>query len=429
MKKFNLSTKQILVTSFAMFSMIFGGGNFILPPLLGLKAANSWVIVSLAFGISGVVIPLLGILIQAKIQGTMVDIGKKVHPIFGLIVGILMYAVCLSFPIPRTASVTYELAVQNYLPISSLWFSIIYFGLVMYLCFNRNQILDILGKYLTPILLIIILLIIFKAVFFIKGDIPNTNLENPFNTGLLEGYQTFDGIASIIIGGVIITSLNMDNTLNFQQKKQLTIYSGLISGLALFIIYTGFIYTGAILRNEFPSEEVSRAEVLSGVSFHTLGSIGQTLLSTSVSIACFTTAVGIITGAADFMKEICNNSPRAYQITVLVSCLLGVLVGQTGTEHIIAIAVPILVMIYPIVVMLIFLNLAPEKWTSNFIFKIVIATSFIFALPDFFSSFGVKIFNHYTNYLPLSSYGLAWLIPSLIVWGFALFFKNIKDKS
>lgn len=426
MKKLNLSTKSILITSFAMFSMIFGGGNFILPPLLGLRAANTWDIVSLAFAISGVFIPILGIFTQAKIQGTMVDIGKKVHPIFGLIVGILMYAVCLSFPVPRTASVTYELTIQEYFPNSSLLFSIIYFSLVMYLCFNRNQILDILGKYLTPILLFIISLIILKAIFFIKEDLTPTNLENPFRAGILEGYQTFDGIASIIIGGVIITSLNMDNTLNFQQKKQLTIYSGLISGFALFIIYTGFIYTGAILRGKFPSEDVSRAAVLSGVSFHTLGNIGKVLLNTSVSIACFTTAVGIITGAADFMKQICNNSSRAYQITVLLSCLLGILVGQTDTDHIITIAVPILVIIYPIVVMLIFLNLAPQKWTSSFIFKIVIITSFIFALPDFFSSFGINYLNKYNEYLLLSSYGLSWLVPSLLVWGLALLIKKSK---
>ena len=166
MKEQNLSVKRVLITSFAMFSMIFGGGNFILPPLLGLKAADHWSIVSVAFGISGIAIPLLGIFIQAKIQGTMVDVGKKVHPIFGLVIGVLMYAVCLSFPIPRTGSVTYELAIEKNLPISSLWFGIIYFGTVMYLCFNRNKILNILGKYLTPILLGIILLIIFKAVLF-----------------------------------------------------------------------------------------------------------------------------------------------------------------------------------------------------------------------------------------------------------------------
>ena len=83
MKK-KLSIQKILITSFAMFSMIFGGGNFILPPLLGIKAADSWDVVAIAFGISGVLIPLMGIIAQAKIQGTVIDFGKKVHPVFAL---------------------------------------------------------------------------------------------------------------------------------------------------------------------------------------------------------------------------------------------------------------------------------------------------------------------------------------------------------
>ena len=96
--KNKLSIQKILITSFAMFSMIFGGGNFILPPLLGIKAADSWDVVAIAFGISGVLIPLMGIIAQAKIQGTVIDFGKKVHPVFALVIGILIYGICLSFP-------------------------------------------------------------------------------------------------------------------------------------------------------------------------------------------------------------------------------------------------------------------------------------------------------------------------------------------
>ena len=160
------------------------------------------------------------------------------------------------------------------------------------------------------------------------------------------------------------------------------------------------------------------------MSYYTLGQIGETLLSLSVSIACFTTAVGIITGSADFMKTIFK-SDLASHITIIASCLWGVLVGQTGTDYIIAIAVPILILIYPIVVTLIFLNLAPNHWTSESIFKVVVTTSFIFAVPDFLASVGVNL--GINEYLPLSSYNLAWLIPSFIAWGIAkLFAKESK---
>lgn len=423
-----LSLKKVLITSFAMFSMIFGGGNFILPPLLGLKAADSWLLVAFAFGISGVFIPLLGILAQAKIQGSVIDFGKKVHPIFALIIGIVIYAICLSFPVPRTASVTYDLAVKENIDISPFWFSVIYFSSVMYLCFNRGKILDVLGEYLTPILLAIILLIIFKAVFFIEVDIPSTTLENPFSVGLLEGYQTFDGLSSVIIGSVIIASLNMDKSLNIVQKRKLTVYAGIISCLVLFLIYLGFIYTGAVLKPNFPSEEVSRSEVLAKVSWYTLGSFGKILLMSSVSIACFTTAVGIITGAADFMREVLGGSKWVYRLVVVISCILGVLIGQTGVDNIIAVAVPVLVLIYPIIMALILLNFAPEKWTSPLIFRVVALVAILFAIPDFMVVLGSDSFKEINEFLPLSSYSLSWFLPCILVWGFLLIFcKNPKN--
>ena len=419
-----LSVKKVLVTSFAMFSMIFGGGNFILPPLLGLRAADSWGIVALAFGISGVFIPLLGIIAQAKIQGSVIDFGKEVHPVFALIIGIVIYGICLSFPVPRTASVTYSLAVDGNIDISSFWFSVIYFGLVMYLCFNRGKVLDILGEYLTPILLGIILLIIFKAVFFIETDIPKSTLENPFSVGLLEGYQTFDGVASVIIGAVIITSLDMDKSLNLTQKKKLTAYAGLISCSVLFLIYLGFIYTGAVLKPYFPTDEVSRSEVLSKVSWYTLGDLGKTMLMCSVSIACFTTAVGIITGAADFMKGVFGNSDWVYKVVVVLSCVLGVFVGQTEVENIIAVAVPVLVLIYPIIMALILLNFAPKKWTSILIFRVVTLVAGLFAIPDFMVALGYDSFKEVNDFLPLSSYSLSWLLPCVLVWLVLLIFRR-----
>ena len=41
----------------------------------------------------------------------MFDFGRKVYPKFGLIIGSMMYIICLVLPIPRTASVVYELSV------------------------------------------------------------------------------------------------------------------------------------------------------------------------------------------------------------------------------------------------------------------------------------------------------------------------------
>ena len=126
-----LAKKGSLIVAFALFSLFFGAGNLILPPQLGLKAGNSWAFVALGFSVSAVLIPLLGILAHAKLQGSMFDFGKKVSPIFSIIYCYLVYAISISLPSPRTASVTHEIGIQPFFNSSSLLTSIIYFALVL----------------------------------------------------------------------------------------------------------------------------------------------------------------------------------------------------------------------------------------------------------------------------------------------------------
>jgi len=142
-------TKQTLITAFALFSLFFGAGNLILPPFLGYNAGTSWILVTLGFAVSAVVIPILAIYGHAKLQGTMLDFGKKVSPAFALIYSVIVYTISVALPSPRTASVTYEMAIQPYFNISSLWSSAIYFALVLFFIFNRTRILNLI-KFSNP---------------------------------------------------------------------------------------------------------------------------------------------------------------------------------------------------------------------------------------------------------------------------------------
>ncbi len=203
------SPKEILVAGFALFSMFFGAGNLILPPYLGYKAGDAWFMVVLGFVITAVVIPILGILAHAKLQGTMYDFGKKVSPIFSWVYCFIIYAISISLPVPRTASVTHEMAIAPFFNISSLGTSSIYFILVFLVVMNRSRILDLIGKFLTPLIILILLSIIGIGVFKMPGITGIPVFNTPFIDGLLEGYQTFDAIGSVVVGGVLIISIKL----------------------------------------------------------------------------------------------------------------------------------------------------------------------------------------------------------------------------
>jgi len=408
-------TKQTLITSFALFSLFFGAGNLILPPFLGYNAGEDWVWVALGFAVSAVVIPIMAIYGYARLQGTMLDFSKKVSPSFALLYSVLVYIIAISLPSPRTASVTYEMAIQPYFNISSLWSSVLYFLLVLSFVLNRSQILNIIGKFLTPIIIVILLCIIGIGVL---GDIEPLRasiFKNTFTEGILEGYQTFDAIGGVVVGGVLVISLALRGTYSYEEKKSIIAWSGLISGLGLLLMYGGLIALGAFYSGTLEVE--NRTELLSLLSNNTIGSLGAAFLSVLVTLACFTTAVGIVTGTADFVQGVLGDSKSAYQITAILGCLIGVIVGQFDVQYIISIAVPALMFIYPITIALILLNVLPETYGSKLVYRGVTTTVLFFSIPDFLQVFVAEEWvSQLKMFIPFSKYSLGWVFPSIAVF-------------
>ncbi|SNR17623.1 branched-chain amino acid transport system II carrier protein [Tenacibaculum jejuense] len=416
--------KEILIVGFALFSMFFGAGNLILPPFLGKNAADSWFWVTLGFFITAVFIPILGILAHARLQGTMYDFGKKVSPSFSLIYCLIVYAISIALPAPRTASVTHEMAIAPYFETSSLLTSSIYFILVFIFVMNRSKILNLIGRFLTPLIILILISIIFIGIFSDNTITEATIFNTPLVDGILEGYQTFDAIGAVVIGGVLVISMNFKKEASFQEKKELISKAGLVAGLGLLVIYAGLIYNGALFGGTF-EKEVTRTEVLTGLSSKTLGNIGTTFLNVLVSLACFTTAVGIVTGTSDYFKGLFDNSQKAYTVTAIVGCILGVVMGQFDVHHIIHIAIPALMFIYPITIVLILLNLLSEKVATANIFKAVVIATLVFSTPDFIQSIAKNdTITNIQSYIPLANYNLGWVLPALLTFTITFFLSK-----
>ena len=409
-------TKEIWIAGFALFSLFFGAGNLILPPSLGAKAGLDWWIVVLGFVLTAVTIPILAIFAHAKLQGTLYDFGNKVHPVFSTVYCFLIYSIAIAIPSPRTAAVTHEMTVQPFFETSTLLTSVIYFVLVFIFAINRSRVIGLIGKFLTPIIVIILLIIIGIAIFSSTGNVNPSTFTTPFIDGILEGYQTFDAIGGVVVGAVIIISLNYSSHTTFDAKRKLIRQAGFMAGTGLLLIYGGLILSGSLLSSTF-AENASRTAILSSLSTQTLGNFGTTFLSVLVALACFTTAVGIVTGTADYIKGICNESKTAYFITAAISSLIGVIVGSYNVGFIIDVAVPALMFLYPITIVLILLNIVPDKFASKLVFRGVVLVTFVFSIPDFLgfiipreNLIGIK------SMIPLAENSLGWVLPAFIAF-------------
>lgn len=415
-------TKEIWIAGFALFALFFGAGNLLLPALLGYKSGNNWLWVTIGFMVTAVVIPIIGILAHAKLQGTLYDFGKKVSPTFSLIYCVIVYIISIAIPSPRTASATHEVAVHPFFGTSPLLTSCIYFSLVLVFVLNRSKILNLIGKYLTPFIVLILVLVIGIGLFSSDMIMNQSMFTTPIVDGLLEGYQTFDAIGAVVVGGVVIISLNLKGVNSFEEKKELIKKAGFIAGTGLLIMYAGLISVGAFYGSEIfvdntLSGDMQRANLLRGISIATLGNIGNAFLSVLIALACFTTAVGIITGTADYFKGLFNNSQKVYVITSIIGCLVGVLVGQMNFHSIIVIALPVLMFIYPITIVLILLNILKDKYATPLVFRAVVLVTFIFSIPDFLGFIiPAESLNGIKSLIPFSQYHLGWVIPSVITF-------------
>lgn len=409
-------TKEIWIAGFALFSLFFGAGNLILPPTLGVKAGLDWWIVVLGFVLTAVTIPILAIFAHAKLQGTLYDFGKKVSPIFSTIYCFLIYIIAVAIPSPRTAAVTHEMTVQPFFETTPLLTSVLYFVLVFIFAVNRTKVIGLIGRFLTPIIVLILLIIIGIAIFTSSGTMTLSIFTTPFVDGILEGYQTFDAIGGVVVGAVIIISLNYSSHTTFEAKRKLIRKAGFIAGTGLLLIYGGLILSGSLFSSAF-AKDATRIEVLSGLSTSTLGDFGTTFLSILVALACFTTAVGIVTGTADYIKGICNDSRKAYIITAAIASLIGIIVGSYQVDFIITLAVPALMFLYPITIVLILLNIVSDKYATKLVFRGVVLVTFIFSITDFLGFIiprenltGIK------SIIPLAEYSLGWVLPAFLVF-------------
>ena len=413
-------TKDILLTGFALFAMLFGAGNLIFPPMLGYETNSSWISTMLAFTITGVGFPFLGILSVSIVGNGIKDFANRVSPTFSKIFAIIsILAIGPMLAIPRTGATAYEITfLYNGMesPIYKYIYLICYFGIVILFSLRANKVIERVGKILTPILLILLFLIIIKGIFFANLSVKPDIYPHAFKRGFLEGYQTMDTIASIAYAGIILKAIKSGRNLTQKQEFSFLIKSGLVSILSLALIYGGFALVGAKMHSVLVTKD--KIELLVKTTSYLLGGYGNLILAICVAGACLTTAIGLVATVGEFFSSITSFKYENIVIfTVIISFLLSIL----GVESIIRISVPILIFIYPVMISLIILNLFGKYIKNDYVYKGVVLFTGIIGLIESLESLGIK--NYYTNsileILPFSDYGLTWLFPGLI--GYILF--------
>lgn len=412
MKKFN----DILVIGLALFAMFFGAGNLIFPPYIGLLSGDKWFVSLVGFLLTGIGLPLVGIIVMAKNDGDFGKFAGKVGTKFSKILGVvIMLAIGPLLAIPRTGATTYEMGVKPIFPnVSPILAITIFFAISLYFVINPSSVIDKIGKILTPILLLMLSIIIVKGIISPIGTMQSTGIENPFSRAFSEGYQTMDALASIVFAGIVIGSVVAKGYKNKNEQIKLTFISALIAAVGLLLVYGGLMYLGATASKLY-NQEIAKTTLTIGITERLLGNFGKVALGLAVAFACLTTSVGLTATAGEFFSKLTNNK-ISYKSVVILVTVFSAVVSNFGVEKIVKIAVPLLVTVYPVVIVLIALNLFDDFIKNKNAYKGAVYLTLFVSLVDGLSAIGVNLsgVQNILLRLPFAKAGFGWLLPAIL---------------
>ncbi|MDO5695449.1 MAG: branched-chain amino acid transport system II carrier protein [Eubacteriales bacterium] len=398
----NSVNKEARIMGFALFAMYFGAGNLIFPAALGNLAGSDWFI-----GFIGYMLADAGLVIltMRAIMKSDRSYETLLAPVGNVLSKILIIAISLCIgpmiAIPRTAATSYETGFADLMPLPL--YSALYFLIAIAVCLNSGRLVNIVGKIMTPVLVAGLLILIAVGIFSPAGPIGVASTDGILGIGVLNGFQTLDGFAAILFSALLLTDIYRKQ---YDDRETNRIFTGaaIIAFLGLALVYGGLTYLGATSGQLLPNAD-NGTDILSFLVGRLFSGIGMRLLTIVMFFACMTTTVGLI---ASISEQMHRYLPRlSYKICVLIIGGAGFLVANVGLNALIAIAAPILLVLYPPVLMLIIHAYAKRIPCDvigarvAFVIALIVATLLLLVdgLPQWLN--GMPVLSYFLVNLPL----------------------------
>ena len=408
------SFKDVIVFGFALFAMFFGAGNLIFPPYLGIITGPEWLTAFGGFTFADAGLALLAVMATAKYDGNVIALFRRAGGKLAIVLG-CADILCIGpfLAIPRTGATTYEMGIMpllgNTIPIAV--FAAIFFIITYVLTIKPSKVVDIVGRVLTPALLIALAVIIVKGVVSPLGPVVDEPMiEGVVAEGIAQGYQTMDAFAAIALASVLIVSLNEKGYNTVSDKLKAIMKSGVLACVGLALVYGGLCFLGATVSTMY-GVDAQQSQVIVNITEGLLGQTGKMILAVCVSLACLTTSIGLTSATGQFFEKLSGGKLK-YKTVVLAVCIFSACMASIGVGGIIKVASPVLSIVYPPTIVLVILAFFTEKIQNDNVYKFAVYTSLIVSILTVIQSYGVAM--PFLDYLPLKEFGFNWVVPVIV---------------
>lgn len=360
-----------------MFAMLFGAGNVVFPLALGREAGSTvgWAVTG--FCLTAVLVPLLGLVATVLYDGDYRKFLGRVGAVPGAIVaGVCMILIGPFGAIPRCMNTAYA-ASKWYFPDFSLFYFSIMSALIIFLfALRQNTVVDLIGKFLGPLKLTLLLSIIVVGIFWVQGSPAHVNMTptNALLKGVIEGYGTMDLLATIFFAGLIMSSLKkgLGEDATYQRLAWEGLKAGVVGAILLGIVYAGFCLVAAF---HGPSvADVSRYELLNALAPYILGPHGGMLTNATVAVSCLVTALALTTVFAEYLRTSIFRGQMSYVSCLVMTTIASGAMANLGFATLMSLIVPVIVACYPALIMLSMVNIAHKLFGFKFVKVPVFAT-------------------------------------------------------
>lgn len=410
---------DLLALGFMTFALFLGAGNIIFPPSAGLSAGENIAAAAIGFLLTGVGLPLLTVVALARVGGGLPTLTHPLGRWAGIALAVAVYlAIGPLFATPRTAVASFEIGMQPFVGNSAtalFVYTVVYFAAVLFLSLNPGRLVDRVGKFITPVLIVALVVLGGAALFAPAGEVgaaTGAYRSEPLVQGFLQGYLTMDALGALVFGIVIANAVRARGVTDGGLITRYCVIAGIIAAVALSLVYLSLFYLGAT-SHELAAGAENGGQILTAYVNQTFGSAGSLLLAVVIILACLTTGVGLLTACGEFFSDLLR---VPYRVVVIVLAVFSLAVSNQGLTQLISVSVPVLVGLYPLAIVLVALSLANRLWLSQSrVFIPVMAVTLVFGVAD---GMGAAGWGDYVPALfaklPLAAQSLGWLVPVLV---------------
>jgi LIVCS family branched-chain amino acid:cation transporter len=428
-----LKSRDIIALGFMTFALFVGAGNIIFPPMVGLQAGEHVWTAAIGFLITAVGLPVLTVVALAKVGGGVDSLSAPIGKVAGVMLAVVCYlAIGPLFATPRTATVSFEVGIAPLTgdgPLPLFIYSLVYFAIVILVSLYPGKLLDTVGNFLAPMKILALLVLAIAAIIWPAGPLSSATeaYQNAaFSNGFVNGYLTMDTLGAMAFGIVIVNAARSRGVTEARLLTRYTVWAGLMAGAGLALLYLALFRLGSD-SSVLVDQGANGAAILHAYVQHTFGGAGSMMLAILIFLACLVTAVGLTCACAEFFAQYV---PLSYRTLVFILGGFSMAVSNLGLSHLIQVSIPVLTTIYPPCIVLVVLSFTRGWWNnSTRIIAPAMFISLLFGMLDGIKASAISaMLPTWTQRLPLSEQGLAWLMPTVVALVLAIIWDRAAGR-